>query len=96
MPKINYQEQQLRFLIWFVRKRIYEILSGLNQAKRSETDDITDILKNILETVTLAEYLDGPIDEKIGQLSEFRHFIQTLSGTDIHGDEAFRRGPNVD
>lgn len=96
MPQVNYQEQQIRFLIWFLRKRIHEILFGLNQAKRPETDDITDILKNILETVTLAEYLDAPVDEKIGQLSQFKHFIQTLSGTDIHGNEAFRRGPDVD
>ena len=96
MPQINHQQQKLSFLIWFLRKRIYEILSGLNQGKRPETNEISDILKNILETVTLAEYLDAPIDEKIGQLSQIRHFIQTLGGTDIHGDEVFRRGPDVD
>lgn len=96
MPQVNYQVQQLHFLIWFLRKRVHEIHSGLNQAKRPETDDITDILKTILETVTLTEYSDSPIEEKIGHLSQFKHFIQTLSGTDIHGNEAFRRGPDVD
>ncbi|HXN05788.1 MAG TPA: hypothetical protein VN944_01855 [Nitrospiria bacterium] len=96
MPQVNSQEQRLRFLIWFLRKRVHEILSGLSQAKGPENDDITDILRNILETVTLAEYLDAPIDEKIGELSELRHFVQTLSGIDIHGNEVFRRGPDVD
>jgi hypothetical protein len=96
MPQVNYQEQQLRFLIWFLRKRIYEILSGLNRAKRPETNDIRDILKNILESVTLAEYLTAPINEKIDQLTQFKHFVQTLSGADIHGNEAFRRGPDAD
>jgi hypothetical protein len=96
MAPINHQEQQLRFLIWFLRKRIHEILSDLNKAKSSENGEITDILKNILEMVTLTEYLEGPIDKKIEQLSGFKFFIQTLSGTDIHGHEAFRRGPDVD
>lgn len=72
------------------------MLSGLNQTKRPENDEIMDILNNVLETVTLAEYLDAPIDEKIVQLSQLKHFIQTLSGTDIHGNEAYRRGPEVD
>ena len=57
MPKVNYQERSLRFLIWFHRKHIHEILSGLNQANRPETDDLRDILKNILKSVTLAEYV---------------------------------------
>lgn len=96
MPEVNYQEQLLRFLIWFLRKYIHEILFGLNQSKRSETDDIRDILKNMLESVTLAEYLDAPVEEKIDQLTQFKYFVQTLSGADIHGDEAFRRGPDVD
>jgi len=96
MSQIKYQEQHLCFLIWFLRKSIYEILSGLNQSNRPETDDIREILKNILETVTLTEYLEAPIDEKIAQLVQFKHFIQILSGTDIHGNEAYRRGPNAD
>ena len=96
MPEVNYQEQLLHFLIWFLRKHVHEILSGLNQARRPETDDMRDILKNRLEGVTLAEYLNAPIDEKIDQLTQFKYFVQTLSGADIHGNEAFQRGPDVD
>lgn len=96
MPQVNNQEQQLHFLIWFLRKRIHGILSGLTHGKGTQNDDITDILKNVLETVTLAEYLEAPIDEKIRELSELKHFVQTLGGIDIHGHEVFRRGPDVD
>lgn len=96
MPGINHQEQLLRFLIWFLRRHIHEVLSGLNQVNHPETDEIHDILKNILERVTQAEYFDAPIREKIEELTQFKYFVQTLSGADIHGNEAFRRGPDVD
>ncbi|MBI1823378.1 MAG: hypothetical protein HY200_00560 [Nitrospirae bacterium] len=96
MPRINHQEQMLHFLIWFLRRHIHQILSGLNHFKRAETGEIQDLLENILERVTQAEYFDAPIQEKIEELTQFKYFVQTLSGADIHGDEVFRRGPDVD
>jgi hypothetical protein len=96
MPEVNFQEQLLKFLIWFLRKHIHEILSGLNHSKRSKTNEMRNILHYMLEKVTLAEYMDTPIEEKIDELTRFKYFVQTVSGADIHGDESFRRGPDVD
>jgi hypothetical protein len=96
MRDLGHREQQVHFLLWYLRRHIHELRAELSGTHRPEADDIAEFLTGMLESVTLAEYLDAPVEEKIKQLLQYQHFVQTLRGADIHGNDLYRRGPDVD